>query len=117
MLAGSVAYAIAEVFDWREGLEEKPSQAPQFYVAIALATLVGLGIALSGVGAIRALFVAAVVNGVTAPVLIAAITLVSRDEAILGRHRSGGLSILLGWLTAGLMGLAAVAMLVTFLWF
>ena len=117
VLAGSVACAIAEVFDWREGLEEKPSQAPQFYVAIALATLVGLGIALSGVGAIRALFVAAVVNGVTAPVLIVAITLVSRDEAILGRHRSGGLSILLGWLTAGLMGLAAVAMLVTFLWF
>ena len=117
VLAGSVAYAIAEVFDWREGLEEKPSQAPQFYVAIALATLVGLVIALSGVGAIRALFVAAVVNGVTAPVLIVAITLVSRDEAILGRHRSGGLSVLLGWLTAGLMGLAAVAMLVTFLWF
>src|SRR3990172_2908813 len=64
VLAGSSAYAIAELFDWREGLEEKPSQAPQFYVAIAVATLVGLAIALSKVGAIRALFIAAVVNGV-----------------------------------------------------
>ena len=114
VLAGSSAYAIAELFDWREGLEEKPSGAPQFYVAIALATLVGLGIALSGVGAIRALFVAAVVNGVISPVLIAAITLVSRDETILGANRSGPLSALLGWLTAGLMALAALAMLVTF---
>lgn len=115
ILAGSAAYAIAEVFDWREGLDEKPGQAPQFYVAIALATLVGLGIALSGIGAIRALFIAAVVNGVIAPVLIAAITAVSSDEQVLGRHRNGWLAVLLGWLTAAVMALAAIGMLVAFL--
>jgi Mn2+/Fe2+ NRAMP family transporter len=115
ILAGSAAYAIAEVFDWREGLEEQPAQAPQFYVAIALATAVGLAIALSGIGAIRALFIAAVVNGVIAPVLIAAITAVSSDEATLGRHRNGWLSSTLGWLTAGVMALAALAMAAAFL--
>jgi NRAMP (natural resistance-associated macrophage protein)-like metal ion transporter len=115
VLAGSSAYAIAEIFDWREGLEKKTSDAPQFYTAIALATLVGLGISLSGVGAIRALFIAAVVNGVTAPVLIAAITVVSSDERILGKHRNGRLSIILGFLAAAVMALASVAMMVTFL--
>jgi NRAMP (natural resistance-associated macrophage protein)-like metal ion transporter len=115
VLAGSAAYAIAEVFDWREGLERRPSEAPQFYVAIALAVLVGLAIALSGVGAIRALFIAAVVNGTIAPVLIAAIVVVSRDERAMGRHRAGRLGIALGAITAVSMGLAAAGMAVAFL--
>ena len=115
VLAGSAAYAIAEVFDWREGLERKPSEAPQFYVAIGVATLVGLVIALSEVGAIRALFIAAVVNGVISPVLIAFITMVSGDEAILGRHRNGTLSNVIGWGTAGVMALASITMVVLYL--
>ena len=115
VLAGSAAYAVAEVFDWREGLENKPAQAPQFYAVIALSTVIGLGIALSGVGAIRALFVAAVVNGVIAPVLIAAILVVSNDERVLGRHRNGKLSNVLGVATVAIMGLAAIGMAVTFL--
>jgi Mn2+/Fe2+ NRAMP family transporter len=96
VLAASAAYAVAEVFDWKEGLEEKPRQAPQFYLVIGLASLVGLIIAVSGVEAIRALFVAAVVNGVISPLLIAAILVVSNDARILGRHRNGLFSNLLG---------------------
>jgi NRAMP (natural resistance-associated macrophage protein)-like metal ion transporter len=114
VLAGSAAYAIAEIFDWREGLEEKTSDAPQFYAAIALATLVGLGISLSGVGAIRALYIAAVVNGVTAPILIAAITVVSSDERILGKHKNGRLSVVLGLTASAVMALAAFGMMLAF---
>jgi Mn2+/Fe2+ NRAMP family transporter len=115
VLAGSAAYGVAEVFDWREGLENQPSQAPQFYAVIALSTLIGLVIALSGVGAIRALFIAAVVKGITLPVLIAAILLVSNDERVLGRHKNGKLSNVIGGATVAAMGLAAMAMVVTFL--
>jgi NRAMP (natural resistance-associated macrophage protein)-like metal ion transporter len=115
VLAGSAAYAIAEVFDWREGLENKPSEAPQFYVAIALATLVGLAIALTKVGAIRALFIAAVVNGVISPVLIAAIVVVSNDERVLGPHRNGVMANMLGIGAALFMALAALGMLLAFL--
>jgi Mn2+/Fe2+ NRAMP family transporter len=102
------------VFDWREGLEEKPRQAPQFYLVIGLASLIGLGIAASGVGEIRALFVAAVVNGVISPLLIVAILVVSNDEAILGRHRNGLMSNLLGGATVAIMSLAAFGMVVSF---
>jgi Mn2+/Fe2+ NRAMP family transporter len=115
VLAGSAAYAVAEVFDWREGLENKPTQAPQFYAVIALSTGIGLLIALSGIGAIRALFVAAVVNGVISPVLIAAILVVSNDERVLGRHRNGLWSNLIGGATVAIMGLAALAMAATFI--
>ncbi len=115
VLAASAAYAVAEVFDWREGLEEAPRQAPQFYLVIGLATLIGLGIALSGVGAIRALFIAAVVNGVISPVLIAAILVVSNDERVMGRHRNGPVANVLGAATVAVMALAALAMGVAFL--
>jgi len=116
VLAGSAAYAIAEVFDWREGLEERPREAPQFYAVIALSTIVGMAIALSGVGAIRALFFAAVVNGVISPVLIAAIVVVSNDERVLGEHRNGLVSNVLGVATVLVMGAAALAMVVTYAW-
>ncbi|MDO8613456.1 MAG: Nramp family divalent metal transporter [Dehalococcoidia bacterium] len=115
VLAGSAAYAVAEVFDWREGLEERPLRAPQFYVVIALATVIGLVIALSGVGAIRALFIAAVVNGVISPVLIVAIIVVSNDRRIMGRHRNGIIANVLGVTTVVVMALAAVVMAVSFL--
>jgi len=115
VLAGSAAYAVAEVFEWREGLEERPSAAPQFYTVIALATVIGIAIALSGVGAIRALFVAAVVNGVISPILLAAIVVVGNDERVLGRHRNGPLSNALGIATIVVMGVAAAGMALTFL--
>jgi NRAMP (natural resistance-associated macrophage protein)-like metal ion transporter len=114
VLAGSAAYAVAEVFGWREGLEEKPSRAPQFYMVIAISTVIGLGIAASGVGAIRALFIAAVINGVTSPLLIAAIVLVCNDKRIMGSNRNGLLSNTLGIATVAIMGLAGVTMAVTF---
>lgn len=110
VLAGSAAYAVAEVFGWKEGLEEKPTQAPQFYAVIALSTLIGLGIAASGVGAIRALFIAAIINGVTAPILIAAIIVICNDGRILGRHRNGLLTNALGVASVAIMSLAGIAM-------
>jgi len=114
VLAGSAAYAVAEVFDWREGLDEKPRAAPQFYVVIALATLLGLAIGLSDIGAIRALFAAAVINGVVSPILIWAILQVSNDAGIVGVHKNGVISNVLGYGTVLLMGLAALAMLGSF---
>ena len=115
VLAGSAAYAVAEVFDWQEGLDQEPRRAKQFYVVIAVATVLGLAIALSGVGAIRALFLAAIVNGAISPLLIAAIVVVSNDQRIVGRHRNGLFSNVLGWGTVGLMGLAALVTFATLL--
>jgi NRAMP (natural resistance-associated macrophage protein)-like metal ion transporter len=114
VLAASAAYAVAEVFDWREGLEESPRQAPQFYLVIALSTAIGLGIALSGVGAIRALFAAAIINGVTAPLLIFAIVVIANDSRIVGHHRNGLLSNVFGVAAGAIMLAAAIGMVVTF---
>jgi len=115
VLAGSAAYAVAEVFDWQEGLSEDVRSAPQFYAVIALSTLIGLAIGISDIGAIRALFAAAVINGVVAPILIWAILRVSNDAEVVGIHRNGLLSNVFGFAAASLMSLAAIAMAVSFL--
>ena len=57
----------------------------------------------AGVSPIRALYLAAILNGVAAPPLLVLIALLARSKDVLGRQRSGVLSQLL-------VGAAAVAM-------
>ncbi|HYJ92708.1 MAG TPA: divalent metal cation transporter, partial [Pyrinomonadaceae bacterium] len=42
VLTGSSAYAVAETFGWRSGLDEKPQHAKKFYAVIAISTLIGV---------------------------------------------------------------------------
>ncbi|MBK7330777.1 MAG: divalent metal cation transporter [Dehalococcoidia bacterium] len=112
VLAGSSAYATAELFGWREGLSRTFRQAPQFYGVIALATMLGIGMSFLGVSEIRALYVAAIVNGLVAPFLLVVIMLAAGDEKVLGEHRPGVLTLAVGWFTAAVMGLAALGLVV-----
>jgi len=48
-----------------------------------------------GVGPIRALYLAAILNGVAAPPLLLLLLLLGRSDAVLGEHRSGLVSQLL----------------------
>jgi NRAMP (natural resistance-associated macrophage protein)-like metal ion transporter len=105
VLAGSTAYAVAETLGWREGLARRVSQARAFYAVIAASILVGVATNFVGVGPIRALYLAAILNGVAAPPLLVLILLLARSKSALGQHRSGLLSQLL-------VGGAAVVMAV-----
>ncbi len=113
VLAGSVAYASAELFGWPEGLGKTFRQAPQFYGVIALATAGGVAIVFRPLTEIQALFVAAVVNGVIAPVLLVFLLLAAGDRSVLGEFRSTRTMLVLGWLTAGAMALAALGLFAT----
>jgi NRAMP (natural resistance-associated macrophage protein)-like metal ion transporter len=95
VLAGSTAYAVAEPLGWPEGLARRVSQARAFYAVIASPILVGVGMDFVGVGPIRALYLAAILNGVAAPPLLVLIVLLARSKAVLGQHCSGLLSQLL----------------------
>ena len=113
VLAGSAAYALAEAFNWHEGLYHKFREAHGFYGVITVATLIGLLINFVGIDPMKALVVTAVVNGVVAVPLIALIALVSSNKKIMGEHRSGWLSKTLLWLAFALMLVAAVGMFAT----
>ncbi|MEO8540216.1 MAG: divalent metal cation transporter [bacterium] len=110
VLAGSSAYATAELFGWREGLSSTLKQAPQFYGVIAIATIIGVGMSFAGVSEIRALYIAAIVNGLIAPVLLVVIMLAANDPQVLGAHRPGRITLAIGWATAGIMAAAALAL-------
>jgi NRAMP (natural resistance-associated macrophage protein)-like metal ion transporter len=112
ILAGSAAYAVAETFRFREGLFLKLRQAPLFYGAIAFATLIGAAIDLIGINPILALYYAAVLNGLVAPLLLLMIMLISNNRKIMQNNTNGRASNILGWTTTIAMGAAAVALLI-----
>jgi Mn2+/Fe2+ NRAMP family transporter len=112
VLAGSTAYAIAEAVGWREGLGRRVLQARAFYAVIATSILVGVVMAFTGVSPIRALYLAAILNGVAAPPLLVLIVLLARSKEVLAEHRSGPVSQLLVGLAAVVMaGLSVLAVL------
>ncbi len=94
VLAGSTAYAVAEACHWNEGLSRRLRSAPGFYAVIIGSMAIGLGLVGFGVNPIRALYLAAIFNGLTAPPLILLIVLLARSQGLLGQFRSGWASIL-----------------------
>jgi len=112
VLAGSAAFAVAEIFGWKEGLEYQPHQAAGFYSIIVLATMIGVLIDWSPIDPMRALFWSAVLNGVAAvPLMVAMMIVVSRHREM-GRFTATRPLLILGWAATGVMAAAAIAMLV-----
>ncbi len=113
VLTGSAAYALAEAFRWRSGLDRKLGQARRFYAVIAVSTLVGMAFNFTGVSAMRALFWSAVINGFVAPPLLVAIMLAANNPAVMRRQTNGLVLNVLGWLTAAVMAFAALGLVLT----
>ncbi len=112
VLAGSSAYAISEAMSWGASLDRKPNLAPKFYGVLAVAMALGVSLNYAGLDAVRMLFWSAVVNGVLAPPLIVLVVLLTSDRKVMGDHINQPLLKWLGWITAGVMTAAAVAMFV-----
>jgi Mn2+/Fe2+ NRAMP family transporter len=85
VLAGSAAYAVAEMFRWPEGLDRRPREAKAFYATIAVATLGGVTLTFVGLDPIRALYWSAVVNGILAAPLMAIMMAIAMNPRIKGR--------------------------------
>jgi Mn2+/Fe2+ NRAMP family transporter len=111
-LAGSTAYAFAETFRWRQGLDRKLMQARAFYTLILVSTGVGVGLNFARINPVKALYWTAVINGLVAPFLLVAILLVASDNKLM----QGQPSSRLGWsvvaITTVAMFAAGIAMFV-----
>lgn len=88
VLAGSTSYVVAETFGWPESLERKPSQAKAFYAIILLSLALGVLLNLLGVAPMQFLIIAAITNGLAAPLLLAVIWWLARDRKLLGKWTS-----------------------------
>lgn len=115
VLAGSAAYAVTEMAGVAGSLDAKPLAARLFYGTIAVTTLAGASFNAIGIDAVRALYWAAVVNGVLAVPLMVVMMLIVRNPRAMGRLTLPLGSTLLGW-GATLVMLVATVIFFAFAW-
>lgn len=110
VLAGSAAYAVAESFNWRIGLERKLVEARGFYMILTIATLLGVILNFTSIDPIAALFWSAVINGVIAVPVMAVMMLMAVRSDVMGQFVISAHLRILGWLGTIVMALAVVVM-------
>jgi NRAMP (natural resistance-associated macrophage protein)-like metal ion transporter len=113
VLSGSAAYALAEAFNWREGLNQKLNRAHGFYGVITLSTMLGLIINFVGINPVEALVFTAVINGLVAIPMIFLIARIAGSQKIMGKYKSGVVSNLIVWTAFVAMGLTGIGLLFT----
>jgi len=87
VLAGSTAYAVADTFGWREGMDYKVSDAKGFYVVFIGALIVGdLVDMLPGITVVDALYYSQVLDGMLIPLLIGIALMITNNKAIMGNY-------------------------------
>jgi NRAMP (natural resistance-associated macrophage protein)-like metal ion transporter len=112
VLAGSAAYAVAELYGWRSSLESKFARASGFYTILAAATVIGFGLTFTPIDPIQMLIWSAVINGVVAvPIMAMMMLIVSHD--VMGRFRATRKLAVAGWGATALMAATVVAMIVS----
>jgi NRAMP (natural resistance-associated macrophage protein)-like metal ion transporter len=111
-LSGSAAYAFAETFAWRGGLDQKLRRARGFYSIVILSTALGIVLDFADTNPIQLLFWSAILNGLLAPFLLVGILIVASDREIMRDQPSSRLARFTVGLTALLMFAAAAGMFV-----
>ena len=116
VLAGSAAFAVGELFRWPVGLAKRPHRAKAFYGVIAAATLIGVVLNFTPIDPVKALYWSAVLNGLAAVPVMAVMMHLSHRKAIMGTFTLPVALSVLGWISTAVMGLAAVALIVSWFW-
>ena len=109
-LSGSAAYALAETFGWRQGIDADFRHAPAFYTVVVIAMVCGVAMDLINVSPVKALYWTAVINGLLAPFLLTGILLAASDRRLMQGQPGSMLGrVTVGITTVAMFG-AAIAM-------
>ena len=109
VLAGSAAYAVSEMLSKPASLDAKPNRAKLFYGTIVATTIAGASLQAIGINPVRALYWAAVINGVLAAPLMAIMMLIVRNPRAMGKLTLSRQSTVWGWVaTAVMVGATAI---------
>jgi Mn2+/Fe2+ NRAMP family transporter len=108
-LSCSAAYAFAEVFGWREGIDERFRGAPAFYMVVGMSMAFGAAMDFADINPVQALYWSAVLNGLLAPLLLAGILLLASDRTLMrGQPSSLASRLTVGATTAAMLAAAAL---------
>ena len=87
VLAGSTAYAVADTFGWREGMDYKVSDAKGFYFVFLGALVIGDIIdIIPTITVVDALYYSQVLDGMLIPILIGYALIIGNNKAIMGEY-------------------------------
>ncbi len=115
VLAGSAAYAVADVFGWRSTLEAKFPEARGFYAIILAATIVGFALGFTSLDPIKMLVWSAVLNGVVSVPVMAIMMVLITSPSVMDRFRARRWLAWVGWGATALMGLVVAALMFSFI--
>ena len=116
VLAGSLSYILAEVFQWEEGLDKKFHEAKGFYLTLIVSLVLGLFMQFAGISPIKALIYTAVLYGIVSPVLISIILHICNDKKIMRGYTNNFASNFLGVASLLLMTVSALLLIYFQLW-
>lgn len=111
ILAGSAAYAIAEMVGWREGLDRDFRKAPQFYTIMIIATLLGIAIPVLGLQPINILYLTGIMFGAVSPFVILLVIHMANNPKIMGKYTSRYYSNIIAYGLFIIMTTSIIAML------
>lgn len=115
VMTTGAAYDLCQSFGWKHGLYRKPVEAKKFYIAIAVFTLIAIGINFFGINPMKALVFAGIVQGFSTPPLMLLIMLMTNNRAIMGDRVNGRAINVLGWITTTAIFAASVGLVIS--WF
>lgn len=111
VLSGSLAFAVGEWLQAPVGLEKRPAEAPLFYGVLALAMTVSFILTLFDFNPMRALFWAAVINGVISVPVMIMMMVMAQNPRVMGALTLPVWLRVLGWLASAMMLVAACGLL------
>ena len=114
VLARSAAYAVTEMFGIASSLDAQPMKARLFYGTIAATPMLGVSLQYVGIDPARALYWAAVVNGVLVPApLMVMMMLIVRNPRAMGPLTLGPRATITGWFATLVMAGATIIFFAT----
>jgi NRAMP (natural resistance-associated macrophage protein)-like metal ion transporter len=114
-LSTSTAYAVGELLSWRVGRRHPRARARAFYTAIFSATALAVALNFTSIDPMRALYWSAVMNGVIAVPLLAALMYLATNSGVMGQLRLPAGLRLLGWAATAAMGCSVAGMVIAWL--
>lgn len=99
VLAGSTAYAIADTFGWREGMDYKFGEAKGFYLVFLGSLLIGDLIYLSPISTVEALYYSQVLDGVLLPALVTILLVIGNSKKVMGAYTNSLFNNIFGVVT------------------
>jgi Mn2+/Fe2+ NRAMP family transporter len=114
-LSTSTAFAVGELMSWRVGRRYTPGHARGFYATTALATALAVALNFTAINPMRALYWSAVLNGVIAVPLLAAVMYLATRASVMGPLQLPAGLRTLGWAATAVMSSSVAGLVLAWL--